>query len=252
MTTAVDDLFQPDPLAHFVPTKYIELETTPLDVKIFSFHKEIRYNPLRLMYRRIKGLLENACPNKLDDLIPLAERNAGKVALTSPLAFLLVAREHYRAFNNHNEDERILQVEMNRLVTIVMCALPSFAAYMNHTLPQMRLVKPLCFKVVQYVLNREHWETLLYLQMPSFCSTSTSLRNSLSPIWPLPMVSGTQWKGETVTHPSTGCTSGPPASRHRQSNGYSASGWHWPTTTQRRCVPTSSPPRAGRKCYLRL
>ena len=86
MTTAVDDVFQPDPLAHFVPTKYVELEWTPLDVKIFSFSKEIRYNLLRLMYRRIQGLLENADPNTLDDLIPLAERNAGKVPLTSPLA----------------------------------------------------------------------------------------------------------------------------------------------------------------------
>ena len=63
---------QPDPLAHFVPTKYIELEWTPLDVKIFSFPKEIRYNPLRLMYRRIQGLLENAGPNTLDDPIRLA------------------------------------------------------------------------------------------------------------------------------------------------------------------------------------
>ena len=37
VTMAVDNLFQPDPLAHFVPTKYIELVWTPLDVKIFSF-----------------------------------------------------------------------------------------------------------------------------------------------------------------------------------------------------------------------
>ena len=62
------------------------------------------------MYRRIQGFLDNAGPKTLDDLIPLAERNAGKVALTSPLAFLLVAREHYLAFTKHNEDERILQV----------------------------------------------------------------------------------------------------------------------------------------------
>ena len=57
------------------------------------------------MYRRIQGLLDKAGPNTLDDMITLAERNEGKVALTSPLAFLLVAREHYRAFKNHNEDE---------------------------------------------------------------------------------------------------------------------------------------------------
>ena len=88
--------------------------------------------------------------------------------MASPLAFLLVVREHYRALRNHNEDERILQVEMNRLVTIVMCALPSFAAYINHTLPQMRLVQPLCFNGVQYAINREHWEMLLYLPMRSF------------------------------------------------------------------------------------
>ena len=60
---------------------------------------------LRLMYRRIQGLLENAGPNTMDDMIPLAARNAGKAALTSPLTFLLVAREHYRAFKNHNENE---------------------------------------------------------------------------------------------------------------------------------------------------
>ena len=49
MTIAVDDVFQPNPLAHFVPTKYIEMEWTPLDVKIFSFTKDIRYNPFRSM-----------------------------------------------------------------------------------------------------------------------------------------------------------------------------------------------------------
>ena len=95
MTTAVYDLFQPGPLAHCVQTEYIELEWTPLDVKIFSFSKEILYNPLPLTYIRIQGLLENAGDNTLGNLIPLAERSAGKVALTSPMAFLLVAREHY-------------------------------------------------------------------------------------------------------------------------------------------------------------
>ena len=85
-------MFHPDPLAHFVPTKCIELEWTPLDVKIISFPKEIRYNQLRLMCRQIKGLLENSGHNTLDDVIPLAEQDDGKVALTSPLAFILVAR----------------------------------------------------------------------------------------------------------------------------------------------------------------
>ena len=70
---------------------HIELEWTSLDVKIFSFPKKIRYNPLRLMYRRIQGLLENAGHNRLDEVIPIAEQNAGKVALTSPLSFLFVA-----------------------------------------------------------------------------------------------------------------------------------------------------------------
>ena len=69
------------------------------------------------------------------------------------MTFLLVAREHSRAFTNHNEYERILQVEINRLVTIVICALASFAAYINHTLPQMRFVKPLCFYGRKYALN---------------------------------------------------------------------------------------------------
>ena len=77
--------------------------------------------------------MEKAGHNTLDDLIPLAELNAGKVALTSPLVFLLVSPENYVAFKNHNEDEQILQLEMNRLVTIVMCALLSFAAYINNT-----------------------------------------------------------------------------------------------------------------------
>ena len=88
--------------------------------------------------------------------------------MTSPLAFLLVARDHYPAFKNHIDEDRILQVEMNRLVTIVMCALPSFAVYIRHTLPQMRLVQPLCFDVAQYTIQREHWEMLLYLSVRSF------------------------------------------------------------------------------------
>ena len=57
---------------------------------------------------------------------------------------------------------------MNRLVTIVMCALPSFSAYINHTLPQMRLVQPLCINWMQYAINRGHCEMPLYLPMRSF------------------------------------------------------------------------------------
>ena len=49
MTTAVDDRFQSDPLAHFVPIKHCEVELIQLDVEIFSFPPVIRYNPLRLM-----------------------------------------------------------------------------------------------------------------------------------------------------------------------------------------------------------
>ena len=58
-----------------------------------------------------------------------AEQKAGKVAFNSHLEFLLVALERCCAFKNHNEDERILQVEMKRLVTIVMCSLPSFGSF---------------------------------------------------------------------------------------------------------------------------
>ena len=87
------------------------------------------------------------------------------------MAFLFVAREHFLAFKNHIEDDRILQLEMNRLVTIVMCALPSVAVYIRPTLPQMRLVQPLCFDGVKYTLQREHCEMLLYLSVRSFPST---------------------------------------------------------------------------------
>ena len=62
----VKGVFMPmtGPLAHLVPTKYIKLEWTPLDVKIFSFPNEIRYNPLRFVYRRIQGLRENTVPTR--------------------------------------------------------------------------------------------------------------------------------------------------------------------------------------------
>ena len=63
VTTAVDDLFQPDPLAHFVPIRHCEVELTQLDVEIFSFHPVIRYNPLQLMHRTIQGLLDNLGTN---------------------------------------------------------------------------------------------------------------------------------------------------------------------------------------------
>ena len=46
-------------MAHFVPTKYIELEWTPLDVKIFSFPKGIRYNQLTVDVPPVSGVLEN-------------------------------------------------------------------------------------------------------------------------------------------------------------------------------------------------
>ena len=111
MTTAVDDLFQPDPLAYFVQIKHCEVELTQLDVDIFSFPPVIRYNPLRLMYRTIQGLLENMGTNSLEKLRNYAEQHEGKVALTSTMAFLFVARDHYQAFKNHIEDDRILEVE---------------------------------------------------------------------------------------------------------------------------------------------
>ena len=55
--------------------------------------------------------MENAGPNSLEDLIPYAEPNAGKVGLNLHLTFLFVARDQYLAFKNHNEDDRILQVD---------------------------------------------------------------------------------------------------------------------------------------------
>ena len=136
----MDDLFLPDPLAHFVPIRHCEVELTQLDVELFSFLPVIRYNQLRLMYRTIQGLLENIGTNSLEKLRNYAEQHESKVALTSTLAFLFVALDHYLAFKNHIEDDRILQVEMNRLVTIVMCALPNFEVYIRPTLPQMRLL----------------------------------------------------------------------------------------------------------------
>ena len=65
------------------------------------------------MYRTIHGLLENPGANSLEKLRNFDEQHEGKVALTSPLAFLFVARHHYLAFNNHNnhiEEDQILQV----------------------------------------------------------------------------------------------------------------------------------------------
>ena len=59
VTTAVDDLFQQDPLAHFVPIQHCELELFQIEIEIFSFPPVIRYNPLSLIYRTIQGLLEN-------------------------------------------------------------------------------------------------------------------------------------------------------------------------------------------------
>ena len=106
------------------------------------------------MYRTIQVLLENMGSNSLEKLRNYAEENTGKVALTSTLAFLCVAREHCWAFKNNIQDDRIIQVETNRLINFVMCALPSFAVYIRPTLPQMRLDQPLCFDGVKYTLQR--------------------------------------------------------------------------------------------------
>ena len=69
VTTTFNDFFPPDPLAHAVPTKDIELE--------FSIPAGVRYNQWRL----IQGLLTNAGPNTLVDRILLDERNVCQVAL---------------------------------------------------------------------------------------------------------------------------------------------------------------------------
>ena len=66
MTTTVNALFQQDPLEHFVPIKHCGVELTQLDIEIFRFPPVIRYNPLRLMYRTIQGLLENLGTNSLE------------------------------------------------------------------------------------------------------------------------------------------------------------------------------------------
>ena len=49
-----------------MPIRHGEVELTQLDVEIFSFPPVIRYNPLRLMYRTIQGLLENLGTNSLE------------------------------------------------------------------------------------------------------------------------------------------------------------------------------------------
>ena len=90
-------------------------------------------------------------------MIPYTELNAGKVLLSSTWAFLLVAREYYLAFKNHNDDDRSIHVEMNRLVPIVICCLPSFAAYIDTSLPHLRLVQSLFFNGIRYDIQREHW-----------------------------------------------------------------------------------------------
>ena len=75
----------------------------------------------------IHGLVKNVGLNSLESMNHYAEQNAVMVARTAPLEFLFEASDNYRSFYNNNEDDRILRVEMNRLLVIVMCRLPSFA-----------------------------------------------------------------------------------------------------------------------------
>ena len=88
-------------------------------------------HPARVIYRRIQGFLEIADDNHhLEDLGP---PDGSLVPKESPLAFFLIARDHYREFIQGNVDPWVEDLETNRLVTILMCTMPIFARYVDQS-----------------------------------------------------------------------------------------------------------------------
>ena len=63
---------------------------------------QIRLNPLRLICILIQVLLEHTYQKSLDTLLHYTEQKKGNVAVSSPLSFIFVARDHYVEFKNHN------------------------------------------------------------------------------------------------------------------------------------------------------
>ena len=78
-------------------------------------------HPLRFFYRRLQGYLENT--TRLEDL---AKPRGTSVPLTSPLAFLFMARACFCEFRPQNPVKRAMGIEINRLTTVLLCEMPAF------------------------------------------------------------------------------------------------------------------------------
>ena len=110
----------------FRPKKYRgTAQLSELDKALFSGYDHYTMHPLRLMYRTIQGYLDHD-RSALEDLV---RPQGSAVALESPLAFFFIARENFSEFKHGALNMRGVEVERNRLVALIMCAIPSFSLY---------------------------------------------------------------------------------------------------------------------------
>ena len=109
----------------FTPCVYNERHLSPVEHALLDLPPTLRMHPLKFVYRRLQGYLEKPTADgrfKLDD-------NAGPVDITDPLAFLRVARWHFRMVADEVFQDFAMHHEMERLLTILMCALPLSAGF---------------------------------------------------------------------------------------------------------------------------
>ena len=91
-------------------------------------------NPLITIFRNIQGWLERAYHLNRAGRYDLEDLATLPVAPTSPLAFFFVARGHYTELGRDTP-----WAELWRLVTILICILPTYSKHVNPMVQQMQL-----------------------------------------------------------------------------------------------------------------
>ena len=98
-------------------------------------------NPLMTIFRNIQGWLERAYHLNRAGRYDMEDLSTIPVASTSPLPFFFVAMEHYTELCRDPP-----WPELWRLVTILICVLPTYYKYVNPMVPQWQLLQPICYE----------------------------------------------------------------------------------------------------------
>ena len=124
-------------------------------------------NPLITIFRNITDWLKRVNHSNRAGRYDQEDLATIPVAPTSQLAFFFVVREHYTELGGNTP-----WAELWRLVTILICVLPTYSKYFNPMVPQMQLLQPICYEGTceqyRYKLDERDWEDFLLAQVRCF------------------------------------------------------------------------------------